>query len=474
MHEQHHIIIPSPDPLPIEQAIRALKASILEYAPGTIDASGEKSGTLAVFRQTIPAIDPLKWLSAQSLFPRIFWMNRERDYMTAAIGAADTITHEGAESNEENFKRLGSAMTGKSPDARYFGGFRFNSTETGDPAWEAFPPLSFTLPLLQLSREGSLHTLTCHLWTTAADGAEAAVHRATEALNQLQAAPDKSDDEIPSLLSVTHNPTRDGWIHACEKALEAFASGSMEKIMLARQTVLEFTEAFSPLLFLQNYPYPDNATYRFYFEPSRGQAFFSFTPERLYRRNGQSLVTEALAGTHSKTNAAQEDNYARDALLSSEKDIREHRFVRDMIYDELQPACSSVDMEEGVRVLQLNRLAHLYNLCRAELKEEFSNEPAVLSLMHPTPAVGGVPKKEAMRRIPDLETFSRGWYAAPAGWVSSNSAEFCVGIRSALVNGQTAYLYSGAGLVKGSDPAAEWDEVEQKIGDLMSLTRPKA
>ncbi len=54
-----------------------------------------------------------------------------------------------------------------------------------------------------------------------------------------------------------------------------------------------------------------------------------------------------------------------------------------MIYEELLPACSSVDMEEGVRVLQLNRLAHLYNICRAELKEEFSNEPAVLSLMHP-------------------------------------------------------------------------------------------
>jgi len=474
MHEQHHIIIPSPDPLPIEQAIRALKASILEYAPGTIDASGEKSGTLAVFRQTIPAIDPLKWLSAQSLFPRIFWMNRERDDMTAAIGAADTITHEEAASNEENFRRLGTAMAGKSPHARYFGGFRFNSSETGDPAWEAFPPLSFTLPLLQLSREGSLHTLTCNLWITAADGTKAAVHRAIKALDQLQSAPTQSDDELPSLLSVTHNPTRDGWINACETALNAFASGSMQKIMLARQTVLEFTEAFCPLLFLQNYPYPENTTYRFYFEPSPGQAFFSFTPERLYRRSGRSLVTEALAGTHSKKSEEQEDSYARDALLNSEKDIREHRFVRDMIYDELRPACSSVDMEEEVRVLQLNRLAHLYNLCRAELKEEFSNEPAVLSLMHPTPAVGGVPKKEAMRRIPDLESFSRGWYAAPAGWVSSNSAEFCVGIRSALVNGRTAYLYSGAGLVKGSDPAAEWDEVEQKIGDLMSITSQKA
>ncbi len=115
MHEKHHIIIPFPNPLPVEQAVQALKASLLEYTTVTADTPVEKPGTLAVFRQNIPALDPLKWLSAQSLFPRIFWMNRERDDMTAAIGAADTITHEEAASNEENFRRLGTAMAGKSP-----------------------------------------------------------------------------------------------------------------------------------------------------------------------------------------------------------------------------------------------------------------------------------------------------------------------------------------------------------------------
>ncbi|NTV08881.1 MAG: isochorismate synthase, partial [Chlorobium limicola] len=84
---------------------------------------------------------------------------------------------------------------------------------------------------------------------------------------------------------------------------------------------------------------------------------------------------------------------------------------------------------------------------------------------------GGVPKNEAMQHILDLEPFCRGWYAAPVGWISRDSAEFAVGIRSALVSEEFTNLYSGAGLVEGSDPDLEWDEIEQKIGDLMAIAR---
>ena len=71
----------------------------------------------------------------------------------------------------------------------------------------------------------------------------------------------------------------------------------------------------------------------------------------------------------------------------------------------------------------------------------------------------------------NLEPFSRGWYAGPVGWISHDAAEFSVAIRSALVNGRFAYLYSGAGLVKGSNPFSEWEEVDQKIGDILAITR---
>jgi menaquinone-specific isochorismate synthase len=65
--------------------------------------------------------------------------------------------------------------------------------------------------------------------------------------------------------------------------------------------------------------------------------------------------------------------------------------------------------------------------------------------------------------IRTLEPFSRGWYAAPVGWIGADQAEFAVAIRSALVDAKgTISVYSGAGLVKDSDPEQEWVETELK------------
>ncbi len=401
-------------------------------------------------------------------------MNREQDFAVAGIGTADTITCEKSGNNETNFRQFARSISDKNPDARYFGGFRFNNEEKQDPIWQEFSSFSFVLPLVQLTFENGASTLSCHLWLEIGDDVQQKIGAITDALDRVITDTECSAMKLPDLQELSYNPDEKSWMELCQKALLTFEAGDMEKIMLARQTTLAFSHSFSPLLFLLNYPYPQNAIYRFYFEPAPNHAFFSFTPERLYRRDGKMLLTEALAGTCSKESINGDDHQASEVLLNSEKDIREHNFVREMIYRELHKICSDIDMEKEVKVLQLNRLAHLYTRCTAQLKPEFEHDSAVLQLLHPTPAVGGVPKAPAMQHIMELEPFSRGWYAAPVGWVSRDEAEFCVGIRSALVNGRFAYLYSGAGLVKGSNPFAEWEEVDQKIGDILAITRQEA
>src|SRR5690606_13237925 len=89
--------------------------------------------------------------------------------------------------------------------------------------------------------------------------------------------------------------------------------------------------------------------------------------------------------------------------------------------------------------------------------------------LHPTPAVGGVPRDRAMAFIASRENFDRGWYAGPVGWISSDAAEFAVAIRSGIVDGDTLALYSGAGIVEGSEPAAEWGEIEQKMSNFLGV-----
>ncbi len=401
-------------------------------------------------------------------------MNREQDFSVAGIGIADTIKFEGSGNNSDSFRKFGLSVADKEPGTRYFGGFRFNNTEKQDPAWQEFTSFSFVLPLVQLSFENNTFMLSCHLWLECDDDLQSKISAITDVLGRVVNSDDGSAMKMPELQNTSYNPDEKSWMELCQKAIQTFETDGMEKIMLARQTVLEFSRSFSPLFFLLNYPYPKNAIYRFYFEPAANNAFFSFSPERLYRREGNILLTEALAGTCSKESINGDDRHASETLLNSEKDIREHNFVREMIYNELLKICNDIAMDDNVQVLQLHRLAHLYTRCSARLKPEFEHDSAVLNLLHPTPAVGGVPKAPAMEHIMELEPFSRGWYAAPVGWVSRDAAEFCVAIRSALINGRFAYLYSGAGLVKGSDPFSEWEEVEQKIGDILAITRQEA
>jgi menaquinone-specific isochorismate synthase len=455
----------------LASALGTLRLMVDEAMRATEPESCGREPVLRSFSLAIEPTDALAWLSRQQLFPRLYWMNREKSEWCAGIGAADRIELTGSGPNERSFLMLENEMQGKPAEARYFGGFCFNNRHPQNALWEGFSPILLILPLVAVEGSGSETRLTCSLLLHPGDDRDAAYRKLLGALESVDVSRFQPEDELPGIIDISYSPDRPQWIENCRKALKGFEKGEMEKVILARQTELGFTARVPALRFLMNYPYPESSTYRFYFEPTEGHAFFSFTPERLYRRDGERLLTEALAGTVTKEAIKADDNTASELLLNSEKDIREHRFVRDTIKQELEPVCSRIDMEEGVQVLHLSHLAHLYTTCRATLKPEFSNDSTVLAQLHPTPAVGGVPREESMRLISLIEPFCRGWYAAPVGWLSRGSAEFAVGIRSALVSDSRMYIYSGAGLVRGSDPEAEWEEVDQKIGEILSITK---
>ena len=91
----------------------------------------------------------------------------------------------------------------------------------------------------------------------------------------------------------------------------------------------------------------------------------------------------------------------------------------------------------------------------------------LLASLHPTPAVAGLPRPEAMRHISEHEGFDRGWYAAPVGWLDGRGdGDFLVALRSALVQGDRCHMYAGCGIVQGSDPASEYLETCLKLGQM--------
>lgn len=471
MNKPTDIIEQVSDLLPMKTAVKELQKMVLDHAA---PAGSVSEPHLHTFSIPIAPTDPLLWLHNQDLYPKFFWSNREKNDLVAGIGMADIIEYDKTGPNSISFDLLQKELSKKNPVSRYFGGFCFNNEQKQDKHWHAFKSFTFVLPDIQLAVKNGIHTLSCHLVFEPGEDTEMRYNRLLDAIDKINASSPPDTTSLPEIKSLTFSPDRKQWLETCKRVLEGFQEGLMGKIILARQTLLEFESSFAPLLFLLRYPFPESSTYRYYFEPEKNTAFFSFTPERLYRRHNNELLTEALAGTCSRETIGGSNGDACEQLLNSEKDIREHKFVKDTITRELEPICSEIDMEERVRALQLNRLVHLYTQCRATLNVKSSSDTAVLKTLHPTPAVGGVPKTKALEQIIRLEPFSRGWYAGPVGWISRNSAEFAVGIRSAVARGNKVYLYSGAGLVRGSDPASEWEEVDQKIADILAITRQKA
>lgn len=259
-------------------------------------------------------------------------------------------------------------------------------------------------------------------------------------------------------------------------ALDAIDGGKLDKVVLARRVALALNEPMPPLLVQRHLQAATPGCYHFAIRPRNGPAFVGASPERLFRREGACIVSEAVAGTRPRGDTEVEDERLRHELLTSPKERREHAFVQEAIRTRLERICTSVQPSSEPDELALSRGRHLCSRLAGTLRP---NTPTaeVLQVLHPTPAVGGVPTPEAVKAIREQEPFDRGWYAGPVGWIGSDAAEFAVGLRAGLAWKDRVALFSGAGIVEGSEPSREWEEIEQKIGDfaaIMGMTNSRA
>jgi menaquinone-specific isochorismate synthase len=402
-------------------------------------------------------VDALGWLREQRSYPRMYWSGREGGAEVSAVGIADLQTGGGPEDIDALRKRLPD-----SGDARYFGGGRFDTSREASAEWGPFGAYSFVLPRFELhvGEEGA--TLVCNLVLPGDAGRREEVLAEIEDLRSPSGEP---SGILPEPLYRKDAPDREGWNANVEAALDAFSESGLGKVVLARRAEFGFGEDLDGVLLAEELRDAAPGCFLFYVEPEEGVAFLGASPERLFRRDGRSVRSEAVAGTRPRGASSADDEGLRDELLGSEKDRSEHGFVKVGIKEAFGPLCEELEVEGGVSEMKLASRRHLVSRVRGELREGVTDAD-VLRALHPTPAVGGYPGEAALEGIRGLEPFDRGWYAGPVGWVGADASEFAVGIRSGLVRGRTLALFSGAGIVPGSTAEEEWAEVEQKIGDF--------
>jgi isochorismate synthase EntC len=159
----------------------------------------------------------------------------------------------------------------------------------------------------------------------------------------------------------------------------------------------------------------------------------------------------------------EDDLLAANELRHSVKNAGEHAVVASTILDALAPLCASLESERAPRVRTMPNVFHLETTIAGELLPDKCLLD-VVAAMHPTPAVAGVPRTDALAYLRQHEQLDRGWYAGALGWLDAcGDGEYVVALRSALVDGAQATLFAGCGIVADSRPAPEYAESKLKL-----------
>lgn len=430
---------------------------------------------------------------AWSGFPgKTYWRDPRTGYECLGLGIAATVqslTADRFQAVAQGIRNLGRNAVVQGPDSRLhgpklIGGLAFTAQYLSDQVWQSFLPACFVLPHFQLERACGQSYARINVLTEADSDADAVQAHCQEALRCFDETflgsappPARLGPAVSSRAAAVQIATpvaADQWQAAVRQALAHIRQGRVRKVVLSHIRELRAPDGFDCAQALQRLGQRYSDCYLFFFQRDAASAFLGASPELLCSVRGSALESMALAGTEPRFADPQQDARSRRRLQASDKNQREHRVVVDAIVQALERGCAAASYGRVPNVLSLENVHHLCTDIRACCPEPKS----VLEwaeILHPTPALGGVPRQAALELLDALEGQPRGWYGAPFGLVDVDlNGTFATAIRSGVVHGNRAWLFAGAGIVDGSDPQTEWAETGWKYRPLQEALTASA
>lgn len=448
-----------------------------------------------LFTVTIPfeSIDPLaalEFLSKENDF-QYFWEHPDENLAIAAgkeivrirTNQRDRFQIVQRQINEWISKTVSfSSLTHSLSGLHFLGGFSFHDNPQLHQ-WRSFGTASFVIPEWLVIRDGQLSLLTVTTKVTLSVTGDSLLSTIRDILHDLvERIRNFTRDELKSneyqlrantfvTEGIDSDHAESNWKSIIEIAKSRIKDNEFNKIVLARE--LGFKPPSDPaptqmLNFLRN-EYP--TCYTFMVRMNKFATFLGSTPEKLVALRSTFMLTDALAGTISRGKTATEDTILERKLLQSDKDLHEHGFVVEAIEGRLRDITHNINFPSHPGIRKYPNVQHLYTPISASIDKDIS-PLEIVEKLHPTPAVGGHPRELSIQHIQALEQIDRGWYAGPVGWLNTHGrGEFCVAIRSGLIQENYARFYAGCGIVSDSDPQSEWNETNLKFIPMLSALK---
>lgn len=284
-------------------------------------------------------------------------------------------------------------------------------------------------------------------------------------------APEERSPSTRAHERTTEVVTAERYAGLVREALRRIRDGELEKVVLGRALDVTSSPALQPAAVLARLLAVRPGRHVFGLPLSAapdGPYLIGASPELLVRRRGTVVTSTPLAGSIPRVSDMDEDRERARALRDSAKDLAEHAYVVDAITRALERCCVEIDAPDRPELLATDTLWHLATPIRARLTPGSQLSALHLArMLHPTPAVGGVPTGVALATIDEMEGDLRGHLAGAVGHVDGRGdGEFAIAIRAGVLDGHRLRLFAGAGIVAGSDPDAEVRETAAKLATM--------
>ena len=262
-------------------------------------------------------------------------------------------------------------------------------------------------------------------------------------------------------VDISSNVSREEFERMVRTAKEHIAAGDVYQVVLSQR--FETRVGADPFTVYRALRHVNPSPYMYFIRIGE-RSIVGSSPEMLVRVEGHQIQTHPIAGTRPRGRTPEEDQRLADELKRNEKERAEHVMLVDLGRNDLGrvSAYGSVRVPTYMALERYSHVMHLVSIVEGKLADEHDRLDALVACF-PAGTVSGAPKVRAMEIIAELENRRRGVYAGAVGYLDfASNLDFCITIRTVVMEKGHAYVQAGAGIVADSNPAAEYEETRDK------------
>lgn len=248
------------------------------------------------------------------------------------------------------------------------------------------------------------------------------------------------------------NAEKESYKLSVKKLIKEINKGKLSKIVFSKKIIFDYSESDFISIFKNILDLYKQAFCYLFYSPKEG-IWMGASPELLFKTEGDSVSTMALAGTKFSSNSDWSD-----------KEYSEQKIVQDETLENLAPLCSSLSFGKK-ETISAGKLQHLRTSFNGKTQ---ASTAELVNALFPSSAIAGYPRKAALKLISEHETHERSFYSGFLGTCKHKNSSLFVNLRCLNIKNEKMSVYVGSGITKDSNPDSEWKEILKKSETMLN------